>query len=256
MSAAVSIIPLRTLPAVAPGDDLAGMILAALMRESVTLADGDIVVVAQKVVSKAENRLRRLADVEPSAEARKLAESTDKDPRLVELILSESRRVVRAAGSLLIVEHRLGHIMANAGIDHSNVEADQQGSEMVLLLPEDPDASAAGLRGRLSEASNCRIGVVISDSFGRPWRMGTVGVAIGASGPASLVDRRGDPDLYGRTLEVTEIAQADAIAAAAVLVMGEADEGRPVVVMRGLEWRESSQGARDLLRPGEKDLFR
>lgn len=256
MGRPISLLPVATMPGIAPGDDLAGLILAALDRENLALADGDILVVAQKIVSKAENRLRRLADVHPTDRASEVAAATSKDPRLVELILQESSDIVRHAHNLLIVRHRLGHVMANAGIDRSNVEAGPEGDEVVLLLPEDPDRSARQLRDSLSEATGRRIGVIVSDSFGRPWRMGTVGVAIGVAGPASLVDRRGDPDLYGRSLEVTEVAQADAIAAAAVLVMGEGDEGRPVVVVRGLEWRDSDQGAGAVLRSPDKDLFR
>ncbi len=252
----ISLLPLESLPSIVPGSDLAALILEAAEREEIAIADGDIVVVAQKIVSKAENRFRRLAEVDPSERARQLAEASSKDPRLVELILQEASRLVRSSTNLLIVEHRLGHVMANAGIDRSNLDADPHDEGIVLLLPEDPDLSARQLRHRLSRSTGKRLGVIVSDSFGRPWRMGTVGVAIGVAGPASLLDRRGEPDLHGRPLQVTEVAQADAIAAAAVLVMGEAGEGRPVVIVRGLAWEESDQGASALLRPAEKDLFR
>lgn len=252
----ISILALATIPGIAAGDDLAATICAALHREGHALAEGDIVVIAQKIVSKAEDRLRRLGDIVPSDRAIELSRITGKDPRLVEWILRESRSVVRTGENLLIVEHRLGHIMANAGIDRSNVDTDIEDEEVALLLPEDPDGSARRIRQGLEEAARARIGVIISDSFGRPWRMGTVGVAIGVSGPPSLIDRRGDPDLFGRKLQVTEVAFADAVAAAAVLAMGEADEGRPVVIVRGLAWRESDQGATDVLRPREKDVFR
>lgn len=252
----ICILPVATLPDVAPGDDLAALILAALERESIRLEEGDIVVIAQKIVSKAEGRIRRFSDIHPSEEAIRLARVTSKDPRLVELVLQESSAILRAADNLLIVEHRLGHVMANAGIDRSNVNADPEEDGIALLLPEDPDASARQIREELARACGIRPGVIISDSFGRPWRMGTVGVAIGAAGPGSLLDRRGDPDLYGRALQVTEVAQADAIAAAAVLAMGEGAEGRPVAIVRGLAWRETAQGARDVLRPRERDMFR
>ncbi len=252
----LSLLALTSLPEVVPGDDLAALILAALEREQLQLVDGDIVVLAQKIVSKAENRLCRLAEVDPSPQAQELAAASGKDPRLVELVLRESRRIVRQSANVLIVEHRLGHVMANAGIDRSNLDADPSDDGIVLLLPQDPDASARELRRTLADATGARLGVLITDSFGRPWRMGTVGVAIGAAGPASLIDRRGEPDRHGRRLEVTEVAQADAIAAAAVLLMGEGSEGRPVVILRGLEWAESTQGADSLLRPSDKDLFR
>jgi coenzyme F420-0:L-glutamate ligase/coenzyme F420-1:gamma-L-glutamate ligase len=155
-----------------------------------------------------------------------------------------------------IVEHRLGHVMANGGIDQSNVCTPAEGRQVALLLPEDPDRSAARLRQRLEAGGSAPVGVVISDSFGRPWRLGSVGVAIGIAGPAALVDRRGDRDLFGRTLEVTEIGLADAIAAAAVLAMGEADEGSPVAILRGLPWADTGQRAADVLRPRDRDLFR
>lgn len=252
----VSLLALDTLPMIAPGADLAGEILAALERAALRLVEGDIVVVAQKVVSKAEARSLRLDGLAPSTRAGELASLTGKDARLVEAILGESRAVLRSRENLLVVEHRLGHVMANAGIDRSNLDAAPDDDGVVLLLPEDPDRSARDLRARLEAAAEARIGVVISDSFGRAWRLGTVGVAIGLAGPPALIDRRGDPDLYGRRLEVTEVGFADAVAAAAVLVMGEGDEGRPVVIVRGLAWRDGGQGARDGLRPASQDLFR
>lgn len=255
-SPSISLLTLETIPHIEEGDDLAAVILAALGREGVALCDGDIVVIAQKIVSKAEGRLRRLDGIERSDRAMALQEETGKDARLIELILQESNAIIRTNENLLIVEHRLGHIMANAGIDRSNIDANVADDDVVLLLPEDPDRSAREIRRRLSDAAGARIGIVISDSFGRPWRMGTVGVAIGVSGPASVIDRRGDPDLFGRPLQVTEIGFTDAIASAAVLVMGEGDEGRPVVIFRGLEWQDSDQSARDVLRPREKDIFR
>jgi coenzyme F420-0:L-glutamate ligase/coenzyme F420-1:gamma-L-glutamate ligase len=250
MAAGVHLVALEGLPLIQPGDDLGGLLAEALASAGLTVADGDVLVLAQKIVSKAEGRLVRLADVTPSSQARRVAGEVRKDPALVELILSESRRIVRARPHVLIVEHRLGLIMANAGIDQSNVA-----EGFALLLPEDPDASAARLRARLAP-EGARVGVVINDSFGRPWRRGTTGVAIGAAGLPALVDRRGEADLYGRPLQVTMIAFADEIAASASLLMGPAAEARPAVLLRGLDWRAAENPAADLIRPESEDLFR
>ncbi|WAC26946.1 coenzyme F420-0:L-glutamate ligase [Ancylobacter sp. SL191] len=250
MAAGVHLVALEGLPLIQPGDDLGGLLAASLERSGLALGDGDVLVLAQKIVSKAEGRLVRLADVIPSPEALRVAAEVRKDPALVELILSESRRIVRARPHVLIVEHRLGLIMANAGIDQSNVA-----EGFALLLPEDPDASAARLRARLAP-EGARVGVVINDSFGRPWRRGTTGVAIGAAGLPALVDRRGEADLYGRPLQVTMIAFADEIAASASLLMGPAAEARPAVLLRGLDWRAAENPAADLIRPESEDLFR
>jgi coenzyme F420-0:L-glutamate ligase/coenzyme F420-1:gamma-L-glutamate ligase len=240
---------------VEPGDDLASLILAGLADCGEGLRSGDVVVVAQKIVSKSEGRRVALASVTPSAGALELAEVTGKDPRLVELILGESSRVVRARRDLLIVEHRLGFVVANAGIDQSNVAAGPS-EAAALLLPRDPDASAETLRKTLRERTGAEVGVVIADSFGRPWRLGTVGVALGAAGLPSLVDRRGETDLFGRTLQATVIAVADHIAAAATLLMGEAREGRPVAVVRGLHFDAPHLPGSRLLRPPQEDEFR
>ncbi len=207
---------------------------------------------AQKIVSKAEAREVALASIVPSAAAEELAALTLKDPRLVELVLRESTEVVRAVPNILIVRHRLGFVMAQAGIDASNVD----GNETVLLLPADPDASAARLRQALKERTGADVGVVINDSWGRAWRVGTVGTAIGVAGLPALLDMRGKPDLNGRILRVTEVGHADEIAAAASLLMGQADEGRPVVILRGLGRAAPEGTARDLLRPLKQDLFR
>jgi coenzyme F420-0:L-glutamate ligase/coenzyme F420-1:gamma-L-glutamate ligase len=252
----VSIVPLTGMPAIGRGCDLAAEIRAALARQGMVLADGDILVVAQKIVSKAEGRMRRLSDFTPSARALELAGQTGKDPRHVEAVLSESRAVVRTAPNVLITEHRLGHIMANAGIDHSNVCAGPDADDTVLLLPEDPDGSARALRAALAPSPGSRVGVIVSDSFGRPWRLGTTGVAIGVAGPAALIDKRGETDLFGRMLQMTEVAFADSVAAAAVLVMGEAAEGCPAAVIRGLAWDDGDQGAADVLRDAKMNLFR
>ena len=243
------------LPMVQAGDDLAGLLGDALETGQLRPRDGDVLVVAQKIVSKAEGRAVDVAGVTPSAEAEKLGAAIAKDPRLVEIVLSESRRVVRARPNLLIVEHRLGFVMANAGVDQSNV-APNDGVQRALLLPVDPDASAEALRARLSERFGVRLAVIISDSFGRAWRRGTVGVAIGAAGLPALIDLRGQPDLFGRNLEVSLIGFADEIAAAASLLQGQAAEGRPVVLVRGLDWTAPDAPASALLRPDTEDLFR
>ena len=240
---------LAGLPLVQPGDDLAALLAAALERHDIRPGPRDVLVVAQKIVSKAEGRIVDLATVRPSPRAEALAAEVEKDPRLVELVLQESRQVLRRRPGVLIVEHRLGFVMANAGIDRSNV-APEAGREPVLLLPEDPDASAARLSQRLG------LPVVISDSFGRAWRRGTVGVALGAAGLPSVLDLRGRPDLFGRKLQVSETGFADEIAAAASLIMGQADEGLPAVLVRGLDWEAPAAAASELLRRPEEDLFR
>jgi coenzyme F420-0:L-glutamate ligase/coenzyme F420-1:gamma-L-glutamate ligase len=252
---AVEILALPGLPMVKAGDDLAALIDAGLERAGIRLRAGDVIAVAQKIVSKAEGRTVELASVTPSARAQSLAQEVQKDPRLVELILSESVRVVRSRPNVLIVEHRLGFVMANAGIDQSNV-APQDGVERALLLPRDPDGSAEALRARLSARHGLPLGAIIIDSFGRPWRRGTVGVAIGAAGLPALLDLRGNPDLFGRVLQVTITGFADEIAAAASLVMGQGDEAQPVVVVRGLSWSAAASPAAELVRPPAEDLFR
>jgi coenzyme F420-0:L-glutamate ligase/coenzyme F420-1:gamma-L-glutamate ligase len=247
--------PIDGLPNIGSGDDLAALTIAQLQHSDMALRGGDVLVFAQKVVSKAEGRLVELASVTPSARAREVAAETQKDPRLVELILSEARRVVRSRPGVLIVEHRLGFIVANAGVDQSNV-GPSDGVERALLLPRNPDASAAKLRSALEDHFRVPVGVIINDSFGRPWRLGTAGVALGVAGMPALNDLRGTPDLFGRPLMVTTSAFADEIAAAASLVMGQAGEGRPVVLVRGLRWQELSGSGQDLIRPIEEDLFR
>jgi len=256
MSDTASLIALSDLPLIKPGDDLAALLAVGLERRiGKLLSAGDVLVVAQKIVSKAEGRYVDLARVEPGAEAERLARETDKDPRLVQVILDESRRVVRHRPGVLIVEHRLGYVMANAGVDRSNVDP-AMGEEPVLLLPRDPDASAASLRDKLAAYFGITPAVIISDSFGRAWRSGTTGIALGAAGLPSLIDMRGHDDLYGRTLRVTEIGYADEIAAAASLLMGQADEAHPAVLLRGLMWSAQSRPAKALIRAAEEDLFR
>ena len=303
-------------PRVRPGDDLGELLADALTRSGESLRNGDVVVVAQKVVSKAEGRLVRLSDVAPSTRAIELAARVDKDPRVIEVILGESVSVLRAVPGVLIVETRQGIVLANAGADMSNIEHDVE-DDHLLLLPEDPDASADRLRAALesrmegealspaettslagdaanenagafarasaghgemeppvnaASGASCatagsagrrspRIGVVVADSVGRAWREGTVGLAIGVSGLPARLDRRGEPDLFGRELHVTEVAIADSIASAASIVMGEGAEGRPVALVRGLSFEDRNEAeragrARDLVRPRERDLFR
>jgi coenzyme F420-0:L-glutamate ligase / coenzyme F420-1:gamma-L-glutamate ligase len=249
----VTLTPISGIPLVQPGDDLAGLLIAACAPS--TPEDGDIVVVAQKIVSKAEGRYVDLATVAPSVRAQSLAAEVGKDPRLVEVILSEARRVVRYRQGVLIVEHRLGFVMANAGVDRSNVDP-EAGAEPVLLLPRDPDASAARLLERLAGHFQKRMAVIITDSWGRAWRRGTVGVALGAAGLPALMDMRGRPDLYGHTLRVTQTGFADEVASAASPLMGQADEAQPVVLVRGLAWSGALSPAAALIRPAEEDLFR
>lgn len=243
------------IPEVASGDDLAQVLLSALVRSGLSMEAGDVVVVAQKIVSKAEGRFVHLATVEPSPRALELAPIADKDPRLVELILRESREVLRVKTGVIIVEHHLGLVMANAGIDQSNVPG-RAGEDIALLLPQDPDGSAQRLRQDLRSACGTDVGIVINDSFGRAWRNGVTGVAIGVAGIAALVDLRGRPDRDGRRLRVTEVAAADELAAAASLVMGQADEGSPAVIARGFPYARREGSARELVRPRAEDLFR
>lgn len=259
MPAQLTITGLANIPLVQPGFDLAGLAVDGYAASGIEPQDGDVLVVAQKIVSKTEGRIVDVAIIEPSDEAIALAAETGKDPRLVEVILSESQRIVRHRPNLIIAEHKRGWVMANAGIDHSNVAPLAEGaeaSERVLLLPEDPDASASRLRQGLHELTGKDIAVIVSDSFGRPWRRGTVGIALGAAGLPAVIDWRGLPDLFGRTLEVTETGFADEIAAAASLVQGQADEGMPMVVLRGLAWSAPDCPAADIVRPPEFDLFR
>jgi coenzyme F420-0:L-glutamate ligase / coenzyme F420-1:gamma-L-glutamate ligase len=251
----LEVIALTGLPLIKAGDDLVEMIAASLKQNGVEPQAHDVLIVAQKIVSKAEGRMVDLATIKPSARAIALATEVDKDPRLVEVILSESVRVVRARRNVLIVEHRLGFIMANAGVDQSNV-GPADGAQRALLLPENPDRSAETLRRGLAAATGINLAVVINDSFGRAWRQGTAGVAIGAAGLPVLIDLRGRPDLFGRKLEVSVIGFADEIAAAASLVMGQSDEAAPVVLIRGLRWSAPESTAASLIRPSNEDLFR
>lgn len=251
----LELLALPGLPMVKANDDLSALLAEAYTRGAIAPRPGDVVAVAQKIVSKAEGRTVELASVVPSPRAVALAADVQKDPRLVELILSESVRVVRSRPNVLIVEHRLGFVMANAGIDQSNV-APADGVERALLLPKDPDGSAARLRAALGQRLGMAPAVIVTDSFGRAWRRGTQGIAIGAAGLPALLDLRGNPDLFGRTLQVSISGFADEIASAASLVMGQGDEAQPAVLVRGLAWTAPDNPAADLVRPAAEDMFR
>jgi coenzyme F420-0:L-glutamate ligase/coenzyme F420-1:gamma-L-glutamate ligase len=257
-AAAVSLTALAGIPLVNPGDNVADLIADALAASGLSLRSGDILVIAQKIVSKAENRFADLRDVAPSARAQSLAAETDKDPRLVELILRESTEVVRHRKGVLVVAHRSGIVLANAGIDASNVSSDNRpdGDRQVLLLPEDCDRTCREIRARLTARTGIEPGVLIIDSLGRAWRNGTVGVALGAAGLPALLDLRGQHDLFGRELRSTQVGIADEIAAAASMLMGQAGEGTPVVLLRGLKLAGPNGSAGDLIRERELDLFR
>jgi coenzyme F420-0:L-glutamate ligase / coenzyme F420-1:gamma-L-glutamate ligase len=235
-----------------PGDDLAGILSTALGKLGLEGTSHEVLVVTQKVVSKAEGRYVELDSVQVSPRATELAAVTRKDPRLVELILRESVEVLRAKADVLIVRHRLGFVMANAGIDRSNLI----GEDRVLLLPHDPDGSAAALRERIASTCGRQLGIIISDSFGRPWRRGVTNIALGAAGLPALLDRRGELDRNARKLEITEVALADLLASAAGLVMGEGAESCPAVLVSGLSWTAASRPATALIRPLAEDLFR
>lgn len=255
MSGTLELIPLRNFPLVEPGQDVAELISAALVNNKLALLQGDVLIVAQKIISKAENRYVRLADVEPGPEAVRLAEEANKDPRQMELVLRESREVVRVRPGVVIVEHRNGYVHANAGIDKSNIPNPEE-QPQVLLLPENPDASARYLRDALNRYSGVEVQVIINDSAGRAWRNGTVGIAIGTAGLEPLFNQVGEQDLYGNVLEVTEAAVADELAAAASLVMGQAAEACPVVLARGAQLRPSDSGSGSLIRDRAQDMFR
>lgn len=251
----MELIGIRHIGLIAPGDDIPAMIVESLRKDGLSLRTGDVVVIAQKIVSKAEGRYVELDDVEPSSRALELAQRCQKDPRLVELILRESREVLRCVPDVIIVENHQGVVLANAGIDRSNVDQQSRG-DRVLLLPSDPDATCSAVCARLHELSGVVVGVVINDSIGRAWRNGTIGTAIGVSGVPAIQDKRGQADLFGYRLLTTEVGTADEIASAASLLMGQSDEGVPAVLVRGLpEWNGDGRAA-DIVRPRARDLFR
>ena len=255
MAGSLQLLPLQDFPLVEPGDDLAHLIAQSLGRNDLSLQQGDVLVLAQKIVSKAEGCYVRLADVQPSPEALELAARADKDPRQAELILRESAEVLRVRPGVIIVEHKNGTVLANAGIDRSNISS-EPGDPRVLLLPVDPDRSARELRTGLRKITGVDTQVVINDSVGRAWRNGTVGIAIGCAGLEPLHNQIGDSDLFDNVLEVTEPAVADELAAAASLLMGQADQGCPVVLARGFRFPPGEAGAAGLLRDKSMDLFR
>jgi coenzyme F420-0:L-glutamate ligase / coenzyme F420-1:gamma-L-glutamate ligase len=253
VSQPVTILSLTGIPLIQPGDDLPKIILEALDRMQCPLMIGDVLVVTSKIVSKAEGRFASLRDVTPGDDAIALAEETEKDPRLVELVLHESQQISRKGHRVLVTQHRLGFVSANAGIDQSNVDGSD---EHVLLLPVDPDRSAAIIRDAIHSATGVEVGIVISDTHGRPFRMGNVGVAVGVAGIPALLDLRGEKDLFGRVLRVTTQGYADLVASAAHLVCGEGDEGLPVTLVRGLRYPAVMGTAAELNRPPELDLYR
>jgi coenzyme F420-0:L-glutamate ligase/coenzyme F420-1:gamma-L-glutamate ligase len=249
----LNVIALPGIPLVKQGDDLPKIILEGIEKLGLQLEKGDALVVTSKIVSKAEGRLFDLRDIEPGAEAQRLAAETRKDPRIVELVLRETLKISRQAPGVLVVQHRLGFVSANAGIDQSNVDGSEN---MVLLLPLDPDASANRIHAQLRELTGAEVGVVISDSHGRPFRVGNVGVAIGVAGMPAVLDLRGKSDLFGRELKISIMGYADLVASTANLLTGEADEGRPIVLVRGLQFPDVHGSAVDLYRAPEQDLYR
>ncbi len=260
----LSLTPLHGIPLIRQGDDLADILVGSLQTTRLTLEDNDILVITSKIVSKAEGRLVDLATVTPSERARELARQAEKDPRLVELLLQESNEILRVRPGVIIVEHRLGFVCANAGIDHSNVaplhlpqdSPNLRGEEGVLLLPRDPDQSSRKIREKIEAQTGKRIGVMIIDSHGRAWRIGTVGMCIGLSGIPAVMDERGWRDLFGYELKITIVGVADELAAAASLVMGQAAEGTPAVHVRGFPYPLREGSFKELLRPKEQDMFR
>jgi coenzyme F420-0:L-glutamate ligase/coenzyme F420-1:gamma-L-glutamate ligase len=253
----LTLTPLVGIPLIEPGDSLPDVLSKALLENRLSLEDNDILVLAQKIVSKAENRLVNLTTITPSSRAFELSQKTEKDPRLIELMLRESLEVLRTRPGTIIVQHKKGFVCANAGIDHSNVQAPWgKAEDWVLLLPEDADRSAANIRNDLVKRLHVNIGVMIIDSHGRAWRIGTVGACIGLAGLPGVVDLRGVSDLFGYQLRVTQVAAADELAAAASLMMGQAAESTPVVHVRGFPYPLRDGSLRELIRPKELDLFR
>ncbi len=243
------------IPLINPNDDLVNIILQSLASVGQELENNDIIAIAQKIVSKSEGRIIDLATVKPSEKAIELAEEINKDPRQIELVLSESSEIIAYKPGVIIVEHQSGVVLANAGIDHSNVDGSKE-KEIVCLLPENANKSAKQLKKELENQCNKQIGIIITDSVGRPWRMGTTGVAIGSAGIETIRDLRGNKDMFGHELMVSETADADSLASAACLLMGEGDDATPVVLIRGAKTVTSDQNTRQLLRPKDEDMFR
>ncbi len=252
----LTLTPLLNFPLIRQDDNLADILVKSLQETQIELHDNDIIVLAQKIVSKSEGRMVNLATVTPSQHAIELAQKADKDPRVMELMLQESNEVLRIRVGTIIVEHKLGFVCANAGIDHSNVMSGGDTEDYVLLLPEDPDQSARNIREKIKQTTGKTIGVMIIDSHGRAWRNGTVGICIGLSGLPAIVDERGWKDLFGYALKITIVGVADELAAAASLVMGQAAEGIPAVHVRGFPYPLGGGSLKDLIRPKEQDMFR
>ena len=252
----LTLTPLLNFPLIRQDDNLADILVKSLQETQIELQDNDIIVLAQKIVSKSEGRMVNLATVTPSQHAIELAQKADKDPRVMELMLQESNEVLRIRVGTIIVEHKLGFVCANAGIDHSNVMSGGDTEDYVLLLPEDPDRSARNIREKIKQTTGKTIGVMIIDSHGRAWRNGTVGICIGLSGLPAIIDERGWKDLFGYTLKITVVGVADELAAAASLVMGQAAEGIPAVHVRGFPYPLGEGSLKDLIRPKEQDMFR
>jgi coenzyme F420-0:L-glutamate ligase/coenzyme F420-1:gamma-L-glutamate ligase len=251
----LTLTPLQKIPLIRQGDNLADILVKSLYETKIELQDDDILVLAQKIVSKSEGRMVNLATVTPSPYALELSEKSGKDPRIAELMLQETAEILRVRQGSIVVEHKLGFVCANAGIDQSNVKGDDD-DEYALLLPTDPDRSAKGIRDAIGKMTGKKIGVMIIDSHGRAWRIGTVGICIGLSGLPALVDERGWQDLFGYTLKITIVAVADELAAAASLMMGQAAEGTPVVHVRGFPYPLGEGSLKELIRPKEQDMFR
>jgi coenzyme F420-0:L-glutamate ligase/coenzyme F420-1:gamma-L-glutamate ligase len=251
----LTLTPLQHIPLIRQGNNLADILLKSLRETNIELQDGDILILAQKIVSKAEGRMVNLATVTPSTRALELADKSGKDPRIVELMLQESAEVLRVRQGSIVVEHRLGFVCASAGIDQSNVKGEEDG-EYALLLPVAPDQSAKGIRDAIQNITGKKTGVMIIDSHGRAWRIGTVGICIGLSGLPALMDERGWHDLFGYTLKITVVGVADELAAAASLMMGQAAEGTPAVHVRGFPYPLGEGSLKELLRPKDQDMFR
>jgi len=250
----ITLTAVQNIPEIKPSDDIASIINQCLENQSYDIKNNDVLVIAQKIISKSEDRFVDLKTIKPSDKAFKLSKEIDKDPRLVELILKESNQIIRAAKGILVVEHKLGHILANAGIDRSNVG---RTDDQVLLLPKDPDESARNIKNHFENAFKIKLGVLITDSIGRAWRLGTTGHALGSSGLKTLIDMRGkEYDRDGRLLQTTVIGVADQIASASTLLMGESSEGTPAIIIRGLDLCDDSDTVNNLIRPAEEDLFR
>jgi coenzyme F420-0:L-glutamate ligase / coenzyme F420-1:gamma-L-glutamate ligase len=255
MTSSMTYTAFPNIPLVQPGDDICAIIKSGVADAGIVPQDDDVIVIAQKIISKAQNRYLDLADLVPSARALQLADVTGKDARHMEAVLSESSEVLRLRKNVIIVAHRLGFVMANAGIDESNI-AHESGSQRVLLLPEDPDGTCRDIKHELDLHFGVSLGIIINDSFGRAWRNGVVGIALGAAGIASLQNLIGSPDLFGRAMKVTEVAVGDELAAAASLLMGQGAEGVPVVHVRGFRSRAAQNNAAALIRPKDMDMFR